>query len=486
MKKKSKKEKLTVAQKRRQAVERYNSENKSEENIKADKNNIESASISGSKKLNGKKGKLQGKDSKKKKKIICIVIAAIMLVVIVAAVCIKVLMGKEMFGGYDVDKYGEVVLDAKLDGVFTCLLVASDKGGSNTDTIMLLVMRDKDKKQIDLISIPRDTRIKNPYGNGYVKINSIFARSGGKINALVEQVRNLTGIPINDFMFVNIEAVKKTVDMFGGVDFDVPMDMDYEDSYQGLYIHLKKGMQKIDGDKAEQLLRYRYGYANADLGRTQVQRDFMIAAFKQHAKASNLGKLSKWYSEMDGYIQTQLKYEDAYNIAAVATKYDFELVSRILPGTVITGSPDYFYDAEKINEMAKELGFEGVNVKATPKPNEGQGSSSINSKDNLMSGNNQTGFGSNDNFEEEDKIMPSEVPAETPKETPKVTPSRNPSESPSASERPAETSKPTPTPTPVHSNAPSETPKPPAETEKPNNDNSEGNSAGNSDYPDGL
>ncbi len=460
-----KKEKMTIAQKRRMGVERYNRELAEEKRLAEEKEPAleegvkrqragatKKASVKKSKDGTDKKEKREGKKlTKKAKSIICIVVAALILLGTVGAVLINSFMKKEMFGGYDEGKYGEVVLDAKLDGVFTCLLVVADKGGSNTDTIILVVMRDKGTKQIDLISIPRDTRVKNPYGNGYVKINSIFARSGWKLNALVEQVRALTGIPINDFMFVNIAGVKRTVDMFGGVDFDVPMDMDYEDPYQGLYIHLKKGMQRLDGNKAEQLLRYRYGYANADLGRTQVQRDFMIAAFKQHAKVENLDKISKWYEEMKGYIQTKMQFEDAYEIASVAVKYadEFKIESRILPGTVITGYPDYFYDAEKINEMAKELGFTGRKVQSTPIPNGGSSGASINSTDDLMTEDNQVGFGEDDDFEGADEIMPTEAPPEEGNGASTTAPDENendegdePSDKPDKTEKPSATKKP--------------------------------------------
>lgn len=383
---KNKKEKeYTTAQRRRQAADRYAEELKKAEEIKkaeeASVGKMIECSNGGDtivhKKVDAgdEKVKRSSMSKKKKKAIIISVISVALVLLIIAGIFINAFIKKEMFGGYDENAHGEVVLDEEMTGVYTCLLVATDKSKSNTDTIMLAVMRYDDVKRIDLISIPRDTRVMNPSGKGgHVKINSIMARNGGKINALVTEVRNITGIPINDFMLVDIEAVKKSVDMFGGVMFDVPMDMHYEDGWQNLSIHLNKGMQLIDGNKAEQLLRFRAGYADADLGRTKVQREFMVEAFKQHAKASNLGKLGKWYTEMGGYVQTQITYEKAYKYALVATSEEFEIEQRILPGTVITGSPDYFYNAEKINEMAKELGFKDSGVVSTPKPNINQNS----------------------------------------------------------------------------------------------------------------
>lgn len=465
--KKKKEPELTVAQKRRMAAKKYA---ESLEKKESDSGDVENKM---------KKEPM----SKKKKTIIGVsVVCLVLIVVIVVGAIVNSILKSELFGGYD-NTLGDVVLDEEMDGIYTCLLVATDKSKVNTDTIMLAVVRYEDVKRVDLISIPRDTRVLNPNGKGgYVKINSIMARNNGKINSLVEEVRNITGIPINDFMLVDIEAVKRTVDMFGGVMFDVPMDMDYDDPLQGLSIHLKKGMQLIDGNKAEQLLRFRYGYADADLGRTKVQREFLMAAFKQHAKASNIGKLSDWYSEMEGYVQTKVTYEKAYKLASVVVADDFSIQSHILPGTVITGSPDYFYNAQKINELAKELGFGENPVKSTPNP-------SVNS-------NSGTSFG-------EEKGPASTIHEEIPVETvePTSTPDSNgPTKTPNDNENTDDdddetesSSSPSPTKTPADDETvPTKSPKPtdtskpkPSPTEKPQN-TPEGSSGDNGGYPDGI
>lgn len=452
MKKKNSKksEDISIGQKRRMAAKKYadmdnvTDEDKEEVVDKTETNQTNTQDFSDGHKVKKKKKHM----TKKRKIVLASVISAIVIVAIIVTAC-AVNMWKKSIFDYDSDAFGEVELDEEMNGVYTCLLVATDRGGSNTDTIMLAVIRYDDVNKIDLISIPRDTRVVNPNGNGgYVKINSIMARNGGKINALVSEVRRITGIPINDFILIDIEGVKKSVDLFGGVDFDVPMDMDYEDGWQNLYIHLKKGPQKIDGDKAEQLLRFRYGYPDADLGRTKVQREFMMAAFKQHAKVSNLGKLKEWFDMMGDYIQTQVTYEDAYRIAKVVTKEDFAIDSRILPGTVITGSPDYFYDAEEINEMAKELGFGENKVEVTPNP-----------KVNSSSGKK---FDSNDG--PASTILP-EVPAETPDVTAKPQPSDTPANSPDNTAEP--TQSPNKSPEPTHNSGVKPTDGTPSESERP-------------------
>ena len=470
---KRKNKNISVGQKRRMAAQKYASQSgEKDDKLNADVNVAEKTA---------KKGKKNKKPVSKKKKIIIGVVSGIVILALIITAVVLSFAKKNIFD-YNADAFGEVELDEEMNGVYTCLLVATDRGGSNTDTIMLAVIRYDDVNKIDLISIPRDTRVLNPNGKGgYVKINSIMARNGGKINALVSEVRKVTGIPINDFVLVDIEGVKKSVDLFGGVDFDVPMDMDYEDGWQNLYIHLKKGPQKIDGNKAEQLLRFRYGYPDADLGRTKVQREFMMAAFKQHAKVSNLGKLKEWFDMMGDYVQTQVTYEDAYRIAKVVTKENFSIDSRILPGTTITGSPDYFYDAEKINEMAKELGFGNNKVEVTPNPKVNSGSGKK--------------FDSNDG--PASTILP-ETPAETPEKSPSKTsePQQTPENTPK--QTPSESISPKPTKNPETSDAPDVSAKPtedpatavpaktPSPTVKPSETDKNISKPSATQYPDGI
>ena len=518
--KKKKSEELSVSQKRRMAAEKYKKEAaednvffETEEKSEADntlnelheadeKQDFEeqesSADFSGELEIGNNPEESEElseedikKKSKKKKRIIIITVVCTILLAMIATAffAVRNFMKKELFGGSQQD----VMLDDVKEGVYTCLLVATDKSKANTDTIMLLVMRYTDGiKQIDLISIPRDTRVVNPHSkSGHVKINSLVARNNGKIDTLVSEVRSITGIPINDFVLIDIEGVKKSVDMFGGVYFDVPMNMNYDDPVQDLHIHLNKGYQLIDGDKAEQLLRYRAGYPTADLGRTETQRAFLMEAFKQHAKISNLGKVVEWYSAMEGYVDTKMTGEEAYELAKVAVHDDFKLVSHILPGSTKDGSGDYFYDAEGAYELAKSLGFGDIKIKSTPKPsvntNSGENFDSYEGPasdipDEIPIVNEEP----SDDENGEDIKEPSDDEEDENGESPEVSasPKPTPTVKPSASSKPTSSAKPTEKPDASESAKPSESVKPSAEptpTAKPSE--SDDNSG---EYPDGI
>ena len=187
---------------------------------------------------------------------------------------------------------GGVSSDRKED-FYTFLVVGRDTyGGGNTDTIML-ASYDIPNQQLSVMSIPRDTLVNVSWD--IKKINSVYNMYGGGdegMEALKEEVSQMVGF-IPDYTFVvEWEAVGKLVDAVGGVYFDVPRRMYYNDLSQNFKIDLQEGYQLIDGDKAMQLLRWRHnsddngnilnsGYANGDLGRIETQQAFLQAAIEQ-------------------------------------------------------------------------------------------------------------------------------------------------------------------------------------------------------------
>ena len=153
-----------------------------------------------------------------------------------------------------------------LDSIQVLLMgVSTDNGGKLTDTIIVATY-DPKTQDASLLSIPRDTFVgKNPQtGTGMDKINALYQKSPEKTLAKVNEI---TGLDIKYYMVIDNEALIKLVDVIGGVDFNVPIDMVYDDETQDLHINLKAGMQKINGEKAEQLLRYRHGNLDKKTGK---------------------------------------------------------------------------------------------------------------------------------------------------------------------------------------------------------------------------
>ena len=188
---------------------------------------------------------------------------------------------------------------------YTFLLVGRDTGGGgNTDTLMVMAY-DIPNQTLNVMSIPRDTMVNVPWD--IKRINSVYNYAPyydkDGIQFLKEEVSYLIGFQPDYTIVVEWEAVGELVDAIGGVEFDVPIDMNYDDPTQNLHIHLNAGLQDIDGDKAMQLLRWRKnsdaygnvygGYPNGDLGRIETQQAFLKAVIEKCLNSISLGTIPK-------------------------------------------------------------------------------------------------------------------------------------------------------------------------------------------------
>lgn len=194
------------------------------------------------------------------------------------------------------------------------LVMGTDNAGLRTDVLMLGFINGKNKS-IDVVSIPRDTQVK--IGKRYYKINSAYAI--GQEEQTIETVENLLGVEIDGYVKFSFETFRQTIDAIGGVNFDVPQDMFYEDPYQDLYIDLKAGPQHLNGEQAEGLVRYRR-YPTGDEGRIAVQQEFIKAIIKQKANPLTLLRLPAIISTLGEHIDTDLSGNDVIELAGIAMR----------------------------------------------------------------------------------------------------------------------------------------------------------------------
>ena len=181
------------------------------------------------------------------------------------------------------------------------LVMGTDNAGLRTDVLMLGFINGRDKS-VDVISIPRDTQVK--IGSRYYKINSAYAI--GQEEQTIETVENLLDVEIDGYVKFSFETFRETIDAIGGVKFDVPQDMFYEDPYQDLYIDLKAGPQHLNGEEAEGLVRYRR-YPTGDEGRIAVQQEFIKEIIRQKANPMLLLRLPAIISTLEYNIDTNLE-----------------------------------------------------------------------------------------------------------------------------------------------------------------------------------
>jgi len=148
-----------------------------------------------------------------------------------------------------------------------------DPGRSDT---LLVMMVDVSSREISVISVPRDTRVRIS-GLGWDKINHAFANGG--VASTQHTIENFLGIPMDYYAKVDLESFGRAVDALGGVTIDVEERMYYEDAWDHFVIDLQPGLQRLDGKKALQYVRYRD--EDGDIGRVRRQQKFIQAVLAE-------------------------------------------------------------------------------------------------------------------------------------------------------------------------------------------------------------
>ena len=268
------------------------------------------------------------------------------------------------------------VLDAKKDvGEFQCLILGistEEKGSLLTDTIMVASYNPNTQKA-SLLSIPRDTYVgTNPAkATAYQKINSLYGRKH-RPDETLEAVNDITNLGIQYYVVVRTEALIELVDAIGGVTFYVPMDMNYDDTNQDLHIHLKEGEQLLDGEKAEQLVRFRHNnngtsypveYGDNDLGRMRTQREFIMATIKQTAKPENIFKIGQILEVAEKNIETNIDFNVAKDYIPYVVEFDTaNMITNTLPGESTnknsSGTWIFVHDEEETEELIQEMFYD--------------------------------------------------------------------------------------------------------------------------------
>ena len=231
---------------------------------------------------------------------------------------------------------------ADLDPLTVLIMgVSEDISSKLTDTIMVASYNPKTQKAT-LLSIPRDTFIgknKNT-ATSYDKINALYQSSPEKTLAAVNKI---TGLDIKYYVVISNNALVQLVDEIGGVEFDVPIDMNYDDSSQKLAIHLKKGKQKLNGEQAEGLVRFRKNnngtsypsnYGDNDLGRMRTQREFITEVAKQTLQLKNITKIGSFIDIVKENVTTNIKnWSTIKDYVAYAVDFNTENIQTAsIPG----------------------------------------------------------------------------------------------------------------------------------------------------------
>lgn len=223
------------------------------------------------------------------------------------------------------------------------LILIKEASGLNTDT-MIIANYNPVTKQINLLTVPRDTK---PSNSANYKLNSTYSLGIKKYERskdlstsqqkhkaaeyTAQEISNLLNVPIDYYVYMEIDTIKEIVNKLGGVYFDVPADLRYTDPSQDLYINLKKGYQLLDGDKTEQLLRFRKSdsrassewkkyYDGSDLKRTEMQIKFIKALVDQKVNLLQLPNLIPVISYTFDNVITNTSLSDTLSLFRAFTQ----------------------------------------------------------------------------------------------------------------------------------------------------------------------
>lgn len=223
----------------------------------------------------------------------------------------------------------------RFDGYTNILLLGIDEGagdlegnGQNADTIFVLSFSNETGKS-RLISIPRNTWI-DMKNAGAGRLGNMYQIGGASM--MVRQVSALLGIPIHQYIIIDMGTFADLINVLGGLDIYVEEDMDYDDPESGLSIHLKQGYQHLDGDNAQKYLRFK-GENLGDIGRVQRQQKFIKALYEKVLQLETIPKLPAIADIFRNRLTTSAEIFDSAHLANVLRHMSSEApTTTMLPG----------------------------------------------------------------------------------------------------------------------------------------------------------
>lgn len=274
-------------------------------------------------------------------KVIIIVTIVVLLLAIAGVITFAVLSSKG--GGVSteipftpVTANGETAKEIlREDKSYNFLIVGKDNVALNTD-VMIICNVNMIDKSVTMMQMPRDTLV-TLSDSVPRKLNSVFAiyynsadcdvndtegRTRAGMEGLRTELSHNLAITIDHYAFINLDSLGAIVDSMGGVDITVPADMDYEDPAQDLYIHLKAGHQTLNGDQAQQFVRFRSGYIAADTARQDAQKIFLSAFLESFKEKVTLTALPSIVSTMSKQAIHTLTDDDCLYFAKCALNLD--------------------------------------------------------------------------------------------------------------------------------------------------------------------
>jgi len=239
---------------------------------------------------------------------------------------------------YD-EESNPIIFNPSEDENFNFLVMGYDRMAALTDVTMLVNFNVTEGK-ISIMQFPRDTYVS--YGVPTSRINATYnsfyneERAKGSDNPEYDSVRRIADMiekalctKISYCAIMNLDGFCSIVDAIGGVEVNIPKDMYYPDKEQGLMINLKAGVHLLNGKTAEEFIRFRQGYVQADLGRQDAQKIFMSAFLKKVTTSVNVGNITELAEIILDNLYTNVSVSEFVYFAKALLKIDLSNVTML-------------------------------------------------------------------------------------------------------------------------------------------------------------
>lgn len=301
----------------------------------------------------GKEGKKpKGKGKKMSKKSLALLIVAIVAFLLAGAAFaavqfikppeIKVHENDKTI--VDTENGDAVTVDPgeRISDYFTFLVCATDIDETRTDNMMVVGFDTKNHK-VNVLNIPRDVMCDNNRTGASRKINAAYGTHQDIDNTLKE-VKKVIGFTPDKYIVVNFDGIAQIVDAIGGIDYNVPFKMIYNDPVQDLNIYFEPGLQHMNGEQVVEFLRWRHndpgytylqteGYDGGDESRIKKQQEFLKYLAEQILKPENILKAKPIAEAVFNNVRTDLTLGEIVWMANQAMQVDTANIQMFtLPG----------------------------------------------------------------------------------------------------------------------------------------------------------
>jgi LCP family protein required for cell wall assembly len=228
------------------------------------------------------------------------------------------------------------------------------KGTPGRSDAIMMAHLDFDKKTLQVLSIPRDTAVPIPGYRGFHKVNAAHSYGGNDLSTTT--IRQDFGINADYTVSLDFDSFQKVVDAVHGVDLTVDKQLDYDDNWGNLHIHLKPGYQHLNGYHAMGFVRIRH--TDDDLHRTERQHEFIEALRKKVMSPSNFWALPDVMNAITDDIKANMTQKQMLSLVHWATQLDKSNIHlSTLPSTE---DPKFVYaDPVKAPAMIADMFFNG-------------------------------------------------------------------------------------------------------------------------------